>query len=580
MSTPKYLSSSQIIFYIAPTLLWSLLLLITPIIIYINIINSTILLEWELIYISSTPITFNLILDKTGLIFSWIVLFIRANVLSFSIIYINNDPSRNRFTILVLLFVLSINFLIYIPHIIILLLGWDGLGLTSFILVIYYQNKTSLAARIITALTNRIGDVAILLAIGITLNEANWLITHLHINSLLSTQIILIILAAITKSAQIPFSRWLPAAIAAPTPVSALVHSSTLVTAGVFLLIRFYPTLHILSYFNTTLLLISTSTTFIAGLRATIECDFKKIIALSTLRQLGIIIFSLGANIPWLAFFHISTHAIFKALLFICAGSIIHFHSHSQDLRWIGNITSQLPSITSCIIIANLALCGFPFTAGFYSKDLIIESASHFFINTPLLIISITRLALTSFYATRSILTPIRRPNNHMPFTNLYEPIKITTPTTLLASIAILAGSLLAWSYPLNNIRFNLSTSIKLIPTLCIITGLIIGWLLTSSLSPSTTYLLNYPLLHTATTKIWFLVPLSTQFLFKAPSHISLHSLKSIDQGWIELSSGQGILHSLLNYTNLIIKTSPLSPNHFLLIRSTLLFSILFSIII
>jgi NADH-ubiquinone oxidoreductase chain 5 len=130
-----------------------------------------------------------------------------------------------------------------------------------------------------------------------------------------------------------PFSRWLPAAIAAPTPVSALVHSSTLVTAGVFLIIRFYPILHTFYLFNSFIIIIATSTTFIAGLRANTECDFKKIVALSTLSQLGIITFSLGINIPNLTYFHIITHALFKALLFICVGSFINYHSHTQDLR-------------------------------------------------------------------------------------------------------------------------------------------------------------------------------------------------------------------------------------------------------
>jgi NADH-ubiquinone oxidoreductase chain 5 len=146
-------------------------------------------------------------------------------------------------------------------------------------------------------------------------------------------QILIIAGAAITKSAQIPFSRWLPAAIAAPTPVSALVHSSTLVTAGVFLLIRFYPFLEKLPMFNFLLLFAAVSTIFMAGIRARTECDIKKIIALSTLSQLGVIITSLGLGIPNLALFHIITHAMFKALLFICAGGLIARHSHRQELR-------------------------------------------------------------------------------------------------------------------------------------------------------------------------------------------------------------------------------------------------------
>lgn len=139
--------------------------------------------------------------------------------------------------------------------------------------------------------------------------------------------------AAMTKRAQIPFSSWLPAAIAAPTPVSALVHSSTLVTAGVFLLIRFYPFLRSAPLFHFILLFSAISTILIAGIRATTECDIKKIIALSTLSQLGVIMARLGLGIPALALFHIITHALFKALLFICAGGLIGSHLHGQDLR-------------------------------------------------------------------------------------------------------------------------------------------------------------------------------------------------------------------------------------------------------
>jgi len=252
-----------------------------------------------------------LILDPIGLRFSLTVLFISANVLSFSITYIKLDKFIKRFTILVLLFILSMNLLIFIPHIIALLLGWDGLGLVSFILVIYYQNHKSLAAGLITAFSNRIGDAILLVAIALTLDQGHWFILNIINNNQIIYQIILIILAAITKSAQIPFSRWLPAAIAAPTPVSALVHSSTLVTAGVFLLIRFYPFLHIAPYFNRTLLSIATITIFIAGVRATTECDIKKnycIVNTKTTRNNNI---KISAQPPYINIFpYINTRTI------------------------------------------------------------------------------------------------------------------------------------------------------------------------------------------------------------------------------------------------------------------------------
>jgi NADH-ubiquinone oxidoreductase chain 5 len=181
------------------------------------------------------------------------------------------------------------------------------------------------------------------------------------------------ILAAITKRAQIPFSSWLPAAIAAPTPVSALVHSSTLVTAGVYLLIRFNR-LFVDTNLGKFLLLISGLTIFIAGLGANFEFDLKKIIALSTLSQLGLIMRILAIGFYKLAFFHLLTHALFKALLFICAGAIIHNIKNSQDIRGIGGLTIHMPLTISCLNVANLALCGFPFLAGFYSKDIILET--------------------------------------------------------------------------------------------------------------------------------------------------------------------------------------------------------------
>jgi NADH-ubiquinone oxidoreductase chain 5 len=164
----------------------------------------------------------------------------------------------------------------------------------------------------------------------------------------------------------------LPAAIAAPTPVSALVHSSTLVTAGVYLLIRFNILLAETSL-GQFLLLISGLTMFIAGLGANFEFDLKKIIALSTLRQLGLIIRILSIGFYKLAFFHLLTHALFKALLFICAGAIIHNMNNNQDIRIIGGISIHIPLTRTCFNVANLALCGIPFLAGFYSKDLILE---------------------------------------------------------------------------------------------------------------------------------------------------------------------------------------------------------------
>lgn len=254
-----------------------------------------------------------------------------------------------------------------------ILLGWDGLGLVSYALVIYYQNEKSSAAGILTALSNRVGDAAILCGVGFMYFIGRFrFLFYSGGPSIPSATLLMAILAAITKSAQLPFSAWLPAAMAAPTPVRALVHSSTLVTAGVFLMVRFRGALDAAGYLGG-LLWVGSLTILMAGLGANFEFDLKKIIALSTLSQLGVIISAVGAGLPTLAFFHLLAHALFKALLFMCAGIIIHRCGDSQDIRGMGGMMYVLPVVSCLITVANLALCGAPFLTGFYSKDLILE---------------------------------------------------------------------------------------------------------------------------------------------------------------------------------------------------------------
>ena len=332
------------------------------------------ILEWEVISLNSFSINLVFIFDTISLYFISLVSLISGRVIIFRNSYITNEKFFSRFIILVFFFIISIYLLILSPNLIRLLLGWDGLGVTSYLLVIFYQRNKSYNAGILTAITNRLGDVGLLISIRILLYIGSW--TYLYINflenSFSNLFIYIIIISSITKRAQIPFSAWLPAAMAAPTPVSALVHSSTLVTAGVYLLIRINIIIININMSNI-LILIGILTIVIAGITAIIEIDIKKIIALSTLRQLGVMIIILGAGSPILSFFHLISHAFFKAILFICAGLIIHNIKDYQDIRKIGFRYNNLNYSISIIIIANISLCGLPFLRGFYSKDLIIE---------------------------------------------------------------------------------------------------------------------------------------------------------------------------------------------------------------
>nr|QVX31165.1 NADH dehydrogenase subunit 5 [Drieschia cf. elegans BG-2021] len=517
--------------------------------------NKMFLVSWSLISWNSTNLSMTVILDPWGCLFSAIVLFISSNVMYFASVYMAGDPYNQRFTHLVLLFVASMNLLIYIPNLICLLLGWDGLGIVSFVLVIYYQNPKSLAAGMITALMNRVGDVMILLSIAMLMNLGNWSITSMWNDPILPWISALLMVAAMTKSAQIPFSSWLPAAMAAPTPVSALVHSSTLVTAGVFLIFRFHYSLSIIPFFNTTLLIIASITMFMAGTAAIAECDMKKIIALSTLSQLGVMMTALGLGLTTLAFFHLITHALFKALLFLTAGSLINFHHHSQDLRFMGNLSHSSPLSMSSLLIANLALCGSPFLAGFYSKDLILEMSLFNPTNSIIMILFLAATALTASYSIRFMISVVWNSSNSLPFQYISDSqSKMTSPMIMLTMGAIAGGASLHWlSFNFTEEPF-LPLYLKTLPLLLTILGAYLAYQVSSMLS---SYYLSSSITHLFFGSTWFLQPTMSQGIINYPLSISSNFLKILDGGWLEILGSQGIF-SLFNTssTNLLSLSS------------------------
>jgi len=309
-------------------------------------------IEWEVCSFHSTSIVIVFILDYISLLFGGLVTLISGSVLIYSTSYIRQDIFVRRFIRLVLLFVCSIILLIFRPNLISLLLGWDGLGVSSYLLVIFYQSRKSYNAGIVTALTNRMGDVGLLICLSLILSTGRWnFFFYIYRSSYIRYYFCLIlILSACTKRAQMPFSSWLPAAIAAPTPVSALVHSSTLVTAGVYLIIRFN---YLISFNINSIFLLTLGglTIIMAGLAALFEIDIKKIIALSTLSQLGVMIIILGGGFVSLSFFHLVSHAYFKAILFICAGILIHNIKDYQDIRGIGQGAVSIPFLRNIKIL-------------------------------------------------------------------------------------------------------------------------------------------------------------------------------------------------------------------------------------
>nr|YP_009354492.1 NADH dehydrogenase subunit 5 [Papilio protenor]ARA91068.1 NADH dehydrogenase subunit 5 [Papilio protenor] len=521
--------------------------------IYFIMDNMVLFLEWEIISFNSMSIVMSILLDWMSLLFMMFVLMISSSVIYYSKSYMSSEKNLNRFIILVLLFVFSMILLIISPNMISIFLGWDGLGLVSYCLVIYYQNIKSYNAGMLTALSNRIGDVMILMVISWMMNYGSWnyifFLNFMNNDYMMKIIGLMLIIAAMTKSAQIPFSSWLPAAMAAPTPVSALVHSSTLVTAGVYLLIRFNMML-IDMFFLKFLLLLSGLTMFMAGISANYEFDLKKIIALSTLSQLGLMMSILSMGMSDLAFFHLLTHAMFKALLFMCAGVVIHMMMDIQDIRYMGGLSFYIPLTSLCLNISNLALCGLPFLAGFYSKDLILEMVSMSNLNLMIFFLYYLSTGLTMFYTIRLLFYLMINDYNLMVVYNLYDEDYIMLKSMfMLLFMSLSVGSFLSWmifNYPyMIYLPFNL----KMMVIYVVMMGLFLGYLISNmKIYSMNKFLMTYNLSNFLCL-MWFMPNLSTYGLNIYFLKMGQSLLKNIDMGWSELYSGQGMFNIIKNYS-------------------------------
>nr|YP_010693120.1 NADH dehydrogenase subunit 5 [Dacus venetatus]WCB98327.1 NADH dehydrogenase subunit 5 [Dacus venetatus] len=512
-----------------------------------------IFLEWEVVSLNSASIVMTFLFDWMSLLFMSFVLLIASLVIYYSSEYMSGDMTMNRFIMLVLMFVLSMMLLIISPNLISILLGWDGLGLVSYCLVIYFQNVKSYNAGMLTALSNRIGDVAFLLAIAWMLNYGGWnYIFYLEVMSgSIEMEVIgaLIVLAAMTKSAQIPFSSWLPAAMAAPTPVSALVHSSTLVTAGVYLLIRFNILL-VGNWLGSLLLLLSGLTMFMAGLGANFEFDLKKIIALSTLSQLGLMMSILSMGFYKLAFFHLLTHALFKALLFMCAGAIIHNMNNSQDIRLMGGLGVYMPLTSGCFNVANLALCGMPFLAGFYSKDMILEIVSLSYMNLFSFFLYFFSTGLTVCYSFRLVYYSMTGELNCGSLNMLNDEgwVMLRGMSGLLF-MSIIGGSMLSWLIFPTPYMICLPSYLKLLTLYVCIVGGLMGYLISNVSVFYFNKSLNSYLSSFFFGSMWFMPYISTYGIVNYPLVLGGSVCKSFDQGWSEFFGGQNLYSELIKWS-------------------------------
>nr|ASY98126.1 NADH dehydrogenase subunit 5 [Hierodula multispina] len=511
-------------------------------------------IEWEIVSLNSSSIVMTLLLDWMSLLFMSFVMLISSLVILYSEDYMSGDVTLNRFIFLVLMFVLSMMFLIISPNLISILLGWDGLGLVSYCLVIYYQNVKSYNAGMLTALSNRVGDVALLMAIAWMVNFGGWNYIY-YLDCMVNNYEMclisfLVVLAGMTKSAQIPFSAWLPAAMAAPTPVSALVHSSTLVTAGVYLLIRFSKAFP--SWLLNFLLVISVLTMFMSGLGANFEYDLKKIIALSTLSQLGLMMSILSMGFADLAFFHLLTHALFKALLFMCAGMVIHNVKNFQDIRFMGNLSIFMPLTSACFMVSNFALCGMPFLAGFYSKDMILELVSMSNLNMFMYFMYFFSTGLTVCYSFRLFYYVLWGDFNLVPMFKLSEESWMMVYGMLgLMVFAVIGGSMLNWMIFLTPYFICLPFVMKMMPIFVSLLGLWLGSILFKYGLNYYFDLFKYYGMIIFSGSMWFMPLIFTKGVNEMPLKVGLNSFKYIDLGWSEYFGAQNLYFVLMKMSSI-----------------------------
>nr|QXI86611.1 NADH dehydrogenase subunit 5 [Allognathotermes hypogeus]QXT44187.1 NADH dehydrogenase subunit 5 [Allognathotermes hypogeus] len=506
--------------------------------------------DWNVITLNGSSVVMTFLFDWISLLFMGFVFIISSLVILYSDDYMFGDLNIVRFIMLVLMFVVSMMFLIVSPNVISILLGWDGLGLVSYLLVIYYQNVSSYGAGMLTVLSNRIGDVALLMVIAWMINFGSWsFIYYLEfLSSSVEMELIsfLVVLAAMTKSAQIPFSSWLPAAMAAPTPVSALVHSSTLVTAGVYLLIRFSPSF---SYWlNTFLLLVSGLTMFMAGLGANFECDLKSIIALSTLSQLGLMIMTISIGLSSLAFFHLLTHALFKALLFMCAGGVIHSMGDSQDIRFMGGMSVYMPFTSSCLMVSNFALCGMPFLAGFYSSDFILEMFSMNYVNMFGFFLLFLSTGLTVCYSFRLFYFSMCGDFNFFPSYSMGEiNYNMVFGMIGLLIMSVFGGAALMWLICPTPSVICLPYYLSFLTLFVLFVGGWLGYEVSGVSFGDSLFSLRWYVASSFAGSMWFMPFFSTYGVSFVPLEVGYKATSVFDFGWMEYFGGQGMYWVLFN---------------------------------